>query len=518
VTLMSRHRLRLIALLPAAALSGCLVGPNYQRPATPTPPAYKEANGWVPARPSDAAERADWWTAFGDPTLNDLESQVARANQTVAAAEAAYRQAVALVSEQRAALFPTVDLNGSASLSGGRGRSNANNNGSGPGTGGTGSGGTGTGGTGTGGTSGSGGGTSQSYRLSLGATWAPDLFGRIRRTIENARANAQASAADLANARLAAQTELALDYIQLRQLDADKRLLGATVAGYQRTLQVTRNKYNAGVASRGDVASAQSQLASAQADAVDLDQQRARLEHAIAILTGRPPADLTLPAGPWSFTVPAIPPGVPSLILQRRPDIAAAERRAAAASAQIGVQTAGFFPDLTLTGDAGFASSELGHLFSASASFWSLGASVVQTVFDAVATRAKVRQARAAYDQAVANYRQTVLSAFGEVEDNLAAQRVLAAEQAYRRAALAAARESQRVAQNQYNAGQTDYTAVVVANAAAYAAERTEIQLEASRLTAAVDLIAALGGGWQATPANLSPPARTPAPASSVQH
>jgi NodT family efflux transporter outer membrane factor (OMF) lipoprotein len=510
--------LRLLLLVPAAALAGCLVGPNYRRPDVSAPPAYKEGNGWVPAQPSDAAERADWWTAFGDPTLNELEAQVATANQTVAASEAAYRQAVALVSEQRAALFPSVALDGSVNVAGGQGRSTINGGSTGTGTG---SGGTGVGtgtGTGTGGTGTSNGSAPVgSYRLSLGATWAPDLFGRIRRTIENARANAQASAADLANARLAAQTELALDYIQLRQLDEDKRLLDATVAGYQRSLQVTQNKYSAGVVSKGDVATAQSQLATAQADAVDLDQQRARLEHAIAILTGRPPADLTLPPGPWTFTIPLVPPEVPSLILQRRPDIAAAERRAAAANAQIGVETAAFYPDLTLTGNTGIAAANLGKLFSASATFWSLGASVAQTVFDAGATRARVHEARAAYDAAVSSYRQTVLNAFGQVEDNLAAQRVLAAEETYRRAAVDAARESQRVALNQYNAGQTDYTTVVVANAAAYTAERTRIQIEASRLTAAVDLIAALGGGWDATPQALSPPL-TAAAANTVQH
>ncbi|MFI4972961.1 MAG: efflux transporter outer membrane subunit [Caulobacterales bacterium] len=449
------------AVLAAGALAACAVGPNYHRPTAPTPPAFKEANGWVPAQPSDAADRRDWWTVFDDPTLNDLEKQVEVSNQNLAAAEAAYRAAHALVAEQRASLFPAVTLNGSAAD------------------------------THTGGV-----GTSQSYRLSLGASWEPDIWGKIRRTVENARAGAQVSAADLASARLSAQTELAADYILLRQLDQQKRMDDATVDGYTRSLTITQNKYRAGIVTRSDVASAQTQLLTAQANDADLEQQRAKTEHAIALLVGKPPADLTIAPAPWSLAPPQIPASLPATLLQRRPDIAAAERQAAAASANIGVQTAGYFPALSLTGSAGGAAGELSQLFAASSSFWTLGASVAQTVFDAGATHARVSQARATYDQSVAQYRQTVLTAFGQVEDDLAAQRVLAGESQLRRQAVAAAAENLRVVSNAYKAGQVDYTTVVVAQASLLSAQNTELQMEGSRLTTAVDLIAALGGGW----------------------
>ena len=467
------------ALGAAVTLAACEVGPNYRRPATPTPAAYKEAEGWAPANPSDAADRADWWTIFGDPVLNDLEQRVEVSNQNLAAAEAAYRVAHATVAEQRAALFPTVSLNGSASVSGG---------------GGSGSGGT---GTGTVTPPSAHGGTTQSYRLALGATWEPDLWGRVRRTLEQAKANAQASAADLANARLSAQTELAADYIGLRQLDEEKRILDATVDADARSLTVTQNKYAAGTVSRADVRQAETQLANARGDDTDLVQLRARLEHAIAILTGRTPAEVVIAPAPWTLKPVDIPASLPSTLLERRPDIAAAERRAAAASANIGVQTSAYFPTLDLSGSGGVASSSIGRLFSASSTLWTLGASVAETIFDAGARHARVAEARGAFDEAVANYRLSVLGALGQVEDNLAAQRVLAAEQADRQAAYAAATDTLRIVENQYRAGTVDYTAVVVARIAALSAQRTELALEAGRLTTTVDLIAALGGGWK---------------------
>jgi len=469
MTPLKRARL-LPLLLLGCTLGACMVGPSYQRPAAPITPTYKEAEGWAPANPSDAADRRDWWTVFDDATLDDLEQRVEVSNQNLKAAEAAYRQAEALVSQQRAALFPTIGLTGSADRSGGGGSAI--------------------------GSGGSQGRTGNSFRVGASGSWEPDVWGRIRRTIENAKAGAQASAADLANARLSAQTSLALDYIQLRQLDAQKRLLDATVDAYARSLTVTQNKYNAGVVARSDVLSAQTQLINAQASNTDLVQQRARLEHAIAILTGRAPAEVTIAPADWTLKVPGIPAGVPSTLLERRPDIAAAERRAAAANAEIGVATAAYFPSLTLTGQGGYASSELGQLFSASSSFWSIGASVAETVFDAGARKAQVRQARAAYDQAVATYRQAVLTGLGQVEDNLAAQRVLATEQTQRDAALAAATQNERIVANQYNAGQVDYTAVVVAQTAALGAQQTALQNQANQLAAAVDLISALGGGW----------------------
>jgi NodT family efflux transporter outer membrane factor (OMF) lipoprotein len=472
------------ALGATVTVAACEVGPSYRRPATPTPTAFKEAEGWAPANPSDAADRADWWTILADPVLNDLEQRVEVSNQNLAAAEAAYRVAHATVAEQRAAFFPTVSLNGSASVSG-SGRS---------GSGGTGGGGSGTGTV----TPPSGrGGTTQSYRLELGATWEPDLWGRVRRTIEQAKANAQASAADLAGARLSAQTEVAADYIGLRQLDEQKRILDATVDADARSLTVTQNKYAAGTVSRGDVRQAETQLDNAKADDTDLVQQRARLEHAIAILTGRPPAEVSIAPASWTLRPVDIPATLPSTLLERRPDIAASERRAAAASANIGVQTSAYFPTLDLSGAGGVASSNIGRLFSASSTLWTLGATAAETVFDAGARHARVAEARASFDEAVANYRQSVLSAFGQVEDNLAAQRVLAAEQADRQAAYASAADALRITLNQYRAGTVDYTAVVVAQNAALSARRTELGLEASRLTTTVDLIAALGGGWR---------------------
>ena len=473
--------LRLAPLVALAALSACEVGPNYKRPATPTPTTYKEVEGWAPAHPADAADRADWWTVFNDPVLNDLEQRVEVSNQNLAAAEAAYRQARALVSQQRAALFPTVNLNGSANVSGG----------------GSGGGGAGTG-TGTTGVGAGGRGTSQSYRLELGATWEPDIWGKIRRTIENASANAQASAADLANARLSAQTEVAVDYIQLRQLDEQKRILDATVDAYAKSLTIARNKYNAGTSAKGDVLQAQTQLENTRASDTDLAQQRAKLEHAIAILTGRPPAEVSIAPADWTLAPVDIPPGLPSTLLERRPDIAAAERKTAAASANIGVATSAYYPTLDLSGSGGTAASKIGQLFSASSLLWALGATAAETVLDFGARHAQVEQAKAAFDVATANYRQTVLTAFGQVEDNLAAQRVLAAEQTDRRAALADSDEALKIVQNQYRAGTVDYTSVVVAQATALNTHNAELSVEAARLTTTVDLIAALGGGWNA--------------------
>ncbi len=473
-----------IALLLTGA-AGCMVGPNYRRPSAPTPPAYKEAEGWRPAQPSDAADRADWWTVFGDPTLNELERRVQVSNQTLAAAEAAYRQAHALVAQDQAALWPVITADASATVSGGGANSTS--------TGVT----TTPGGTTTGaGATGSSRGTQTVYRASLGATWALDLWGAVRRNIRSAKASAQASAALVANARLSAQTELAADYISLRELDEEKRDQDGTVAAFARTLTITQNKYDAGNAPRSDVLTARSQLESAQANDTDLIQQRARMEHAIAILTGQPPAALTLPPGPWTLVSPQIPAGLPSALLQRRPDIANAERTAAAQSEQIGVAVAAFYPSLNLTGDGGFSASNLAKLFNVSNSFWSVGADVAETIFEGGARTAKVRQARAAYDQAVANYRQTVLTAFGQVEDNLAAQRVYVAEEDLLRRADADAAANVTVTLNEYNAGTVDFTTVAAAQITALQAQRALVQMEANQVTTAVALIEALGGGW----------------------
>src|SRR5215472_5175899 len=370
--------LKLFARLPliaAAALAACEVGPNYQRPAAPTPTAYKQIAGWVPAQPSDAADRADWWTVFNDPVLNDLESRVAVSNQTLIAAEAAYRQAHALVAEQRAALWPTITGNGSATVSGGGGGGVVN-----------------------GVVVGVGKGVSQNYRLGLGGSWEPDLWGRIRRQIENAKASAQASAADLVNARLSAQLELAADYISLRQLDEQKRFDDATVQAYAESLRITQNKYAAGTVAKSDVDQALTTLHNQMSAATGLESQRATFESAIAILTGRPPAAVNITPAPWTLKPVDIPPGVPSTLLERRPDVAAAERQAAAASANIGVAFAGYFPSLSLTGSGGSQVNKIGALFGPQTLFWAAGASAVQTIFNGGLTHAQVQAARASYD------------------------------------------------------------------------------------------------------------------------
>ncbi len=411
-------------ILLLAGVAGCMVGPNYHRPSAPTTPAYKEAEGWTPAQPSDAADRKDWWTVFGDPTLNNLESRVEVSNQTLAAAEAAYRQAHAVVAEDQAALWPVVTGGANVTQSGGGGGSNSSGGDRAP--------------AGPPATTGGdhdgdlppGGKTQTVYQVNLGATWAPDIWGAVRRQIRSGKASAQASAALVANARLSAQIELASDYFTLRQLDEEKRDDDAILAADKHALDVVQNKYNAGNAARSDLLTAKTTLEAAQANDADLAQQRARMEDAIAVLAGQPPADLPLAPGPWNLTVPQIPATVPSALLQRRPDIANAERTAASQSELIGVAVAAYFPNLNLSGQGGFSAPNLGSLFNASSLFWSLGAQAAETIFNGGLTSAKVRAARAAYDQAVANYRQTVLAAFQNVEDNMAAQKVFAGEEA----------------------------------------------------------------------------------------
>ena len=472
---MSRvSRRSLLTFLAGSALAGCAVGPTYVRPISPISPTYKSLQGWSPAAPADALDRGPWWTLFGDPTLDGLMGRVNVSNQTLIAAEAAYRQARALVAEQRAALFPTVGLDGGATRTGGRGS-----------------------------TTDSTGATvsrdrSTTYRVNLGASWEPDVWGRIRRTIEAAKAQAQASEADLAAARLSTQGELAADYFLLRESDAEISLVQSTIAAYQRNAQITENRYRQGVVARSDSLQAQTQLANAQADLEGLTRQRATFEHAIAVLVGEAPGNFALPPAAWIERVPEIPPGVPSALLQRRPDIAAAERRAAAANAQIGVAQAAWFPDITLTGSYGGTASQIGNLLSASNTVWSLGAALAETLFDAGARGARVRGARAAYDQAVAEYRQTVLTALQDVEDQLTATQVLARQHELRRQASTAADQTEQILLNQYNAGRVSYLEVVVAQASALSARRTLVQAAVDRQTTAVALIQALGGGWAA--------------------
>ena len=469
----------MITLSMTALVAACEVGPNYVRPTVETPPAFMEAQGWTPAQPADTLDRGDWWSVFNDPLLNQLESQVEVSNQNLAAAAAAYDEARAVVSEDRAALFPTIDLDASATRSKSGGGSIV--------------------------TSGAGSstvtrGAVSEYQLGLDGTWQPDVWGRVRRTIEGAKALAQASAADLANAKLSAQSELAANYLELRLIDAQKAVLKATVDAYGRSLTVTRNQYLAGTVNRSDVLQAQTTLDNAQASLVDLDTQRTASEHAVAVLTGKPPAELTIAADPnWAPKPPETPGELPSALLQRRPDISAAERTAANANAQIGVQVAGFFPNITLSGSVGVGGSQLSSLFSSSSTMWSLGASAVQTVFDAGATRARVREAKAARAEAIAQYRETVLTAFQQVEDDLAAARVLQNEEPLRLAASQSADQAETVAMNEYKAGTVDYTTVATAQAAALSARQTLLTIQVQRMTNAVSLIEALGGGWSTT-------------------
>ncbi|THD64286.1 MAG: efflux transporter outer membrane subunit [Phenylobacterium sp.] len=481
----TRIRLSLV-LMTSAALAGCAVGPNYVRPTAPLSQTFKEGEGgWSPAAPADTLDRGDWWSVFGDPVLNELESKIQISNQNVVAAEAAYREARAAVAEQKSQLFPTVAIDGSGTRSG---------------TGG--GGGAGTVITGAGGSTVIAGGSNKAttqYRVSGDASWTPDVWGKIRRSIESAKSTAQATGADLEAAKLSAQGELATDYFGLRSADEELNIDRATVVAYARSLTITQNRYTVGTTVRSDVYQAQTQLKNAESALAGVEQQRATFEHAIAVLTGAPPGDFTIKPDKWVETVPPVPAVVPSAILQRRPDIAGAERRVQAANAQIGVQVAAYYPDISLTGSYGFAASELGSLFNSANSLWSYGASFAETVFDAGSRRALVNEAKATHDQTVAQYRETVLEALQNVEDELAATRVLAKQADLLHEASAAADAAEKIFLNQYQSGTVDYTDVVTAETAAYTARIAVVQNAAQRQTTAVALIQALGGGWKTT-------------------
>lgn len=502
--------------------SACTVGPNYRRPADATPPAFKEAAGtaWVAARPGDALDKGAWWTLFGDPVLDDLCARVEVSNQNVAAAAAALDQARALVREARAGYFPTVDLTPAITRSGGGGSNGTIiTTGGGVANGGTtGSGTSGTGTTGTGnGTSGNGTGTTGSstvgstgsgtrYRVTAGASWEPDLWGRVRRTVEQARGTASATAADLAQARLSAQSTLATDFLQVRALDAEIALVDATGKSFDRALQITVNRYNAGVAAKTDLLQAQTQVASTRGDLAELVRQREVLEHAVAVLAGQAPGTFVIQPVQWRPVVPAIPLELPSTLLQRRPDIAAAERRVAAANAGIGIEVAGYYPNLTLTGSVGQSATSIGALFSGPAFLYSVGASLAQPIFNGGLTTARVRAARAFWQQSVATYRETVLTALQDVEDQLAGSRQLAVTFTLRQAASAAADQTEKLVLNQYLAGQVDFTSVVTVQTTALTARRTLVNAAVSRQATAVALIRALGGSWETTYPGTMPP------------
>ena len=468
------------SLLALTALAGCSLAPPYHRPtvgSTPAP-AWKAAEGWRPANPNDGAPRTDWWTAFNDATLNDLIARANAHNQTLAQAAASWRQATAATRAARASLFPTVSANGSVdhSYSGSGGITTS------------------------GGTISVAGRATNSYRVNVQASWQPDLFGSVLNTVRNARYTAEARLADLANARLALQGEVVTDYLSLRATDAQIVSLKATVDAYQRSLTIATNRYNAGIVAQTDVFQAQSQLASAQSDLEGETRTRAQFEDAIAVLIGENPASYRLEsiAATWAPVVPDVPVSLPSALIERRPDIASAERQVAAANAEIGVNRAAFFPTVSLTGSGGFQSQTLSGLFSAASSLWSLGASAAETLLDFGARSARVAQSRAAYDATVANYRQVTLTAFQDVQDNLIAQEVLARQEGYLRIASVAADRAEETQRNQYRAGIVIYTDVVTAQATAFNARRALIQGQLDRQTAAVALIQALGGGWSA--------------------
>ncbi|HXA39362.1 MAG TPA: efflux transporter outer membrane subunit [Phenylobacterium sp.] len=463
------------AAVLAVALGGCAVGPNYHRPSAPVSAAFKEAEGWTPSHPVDALDKGAWWSMFNDPELDALERRVAVSNQTVKQFEAAYRQAHEIVAEARASYFPTIGAVAQAGQSKGAAATTATT----------------AGGVASGGTR-----ATRSYEAALDATWVPDLWGRIRRTVESNKALAQASAADLANARLSAQAALAQDYFLLRVLDEETRLYGDTVAGYQRLLKLTQDQVREGTQPQSAVLTAEAQLYGAQAAQTAVGVTRAQMEHAIAILVGVAPADLTIAPTPFRREVPTPPLAVPSTLLERRPDIAAAERRMASGNALIGVAVASYFPNVTLSGDYGSAASSLGQLFKASSTLWSFGADGAETLLDFGLRRAQVRAARAAYDQNVAAYRQTVLTAFQGVEDELAALRIYQQEQATLLLTEQAAQQTVKLDLDEYREGTVDYTTVIAAQASLLATSLNVLIVIENRLNASVLLVENLGGGW----------------------
>ncbi|HUB96950.1 MAG TPA: efflux transporter outer membrane subunit [Stellaceae bacterium] len=461
---------RIVVPALGLALVACTVGPDYVKPPAPTPVAFKELDGWKPATPREAASDQDWWAIYHDPVLDNLESQIDISNQTLKASEAAYREATALVDEARSQAFPTAAAAASAqrsSLSAASGR----------------------------------GGESEriienQFTVAPSVTWAPDIWGRIRRTVESNVANAQASAADLAAARLLAEATLATDYLELRVLDEERTVLDNSVAAFQKSLDITKNQYTAGVAAQTDVITAETELENTQAQLINVGVQRAVFEHAIAVLTGKPPAELTITPVKMSREIPVVPPGLPSTLLERRPDIAAAERTMQAGNALIGVAIAAYYPDIELTASANFTSTMLQNLLSLSNSAWSIAASANETVFDAGLRSAQVAAARATYDEDVANYRETVLTAFQQVEDELSTLRILEQQASVQDRALQSARLAVQLNLNQYQAGTVSYTNVVVAQTTALNDELTVLGILENRLVASVALVQAVGGGW----------------------
>jgi NodT family efflux transporter outer membrane factor (OMF) lipoprotein len=481
--------LRPAVLAPVATLllGGCMVGPKYVKPSVPMTPgfkeaspdagpdAYKESTKWQVAQPADATQRGDWWTIFGDTELNVLEPQVAENNQNLKAADARFREARALIRFNHASLFPTV---GVAPFAGGARESsnqpyfNVNTqNGNGVGV----------------------------IQLPVDLNYEIDVWGRVRRTVSAAREEAQASAGDRQTVMLSLQAELAVDYFEARSADAQEKLLNDTVTAYEEAYRITSNRFEGGVAPKSDVDQAETQLEAAKVQAHDITLQRALFEHAIAILLGKPPASFSLPDAPLDARPPAIPPGLPSDLLERRPDIAAAERRVAEANDRIGIARAAYYPTISLSGTVGFEGSSFANLFNPASFLWAIGPTLSETVFDAGRRAAVSEQANASYDETVANYRQTTLTAFQQVEDNLVALRVLDLEATHQRQATKAAQSAEQIFDNRYVGGLDTYLQVVTAQTTALTNERNDIDIMRRQMDASVLLVKALGGGWNVT-------------------
>jgi NodT family efflux transporter outer membrane factor (OMF) lipoprotein len=475
----------LCAVLALLSVTGCTVGPNYHKPDAPTAPAFKEdadvtpppnpANGgWKRAQPGDDKLRGKWWEMYGDPQLNKLEETIAVSNQTLKAQYEQYRAAVDIVRQDRASYYPTLSLSpnaGRTKLS----RNQPNFNAA----------------------------TEQqqynNFTAAGQASWEPDLWGNVRRTVEGARASAQASAADLANVDLSLHSELAMDYFEMRGLDTQQQLLQTTVDEYQRYLELTQIRFKGGVATDSDVAQAQTQLDQTKAQLIDVGVARAQYEHAIATLTGVPASTFSLALAPLLLALPDVPVGVPSEILERRPDVAGAERRADAANAQIGVAISAFYPTISLNGSGGFQSEHIGTLFQGPSAVWGLGGSATELLFDAGRRKAVTDQARAQYDSQVANYRQSVLQAFQDVEDQLAALRILNQESLAQDLAVRDAERSLSISTKRYKEGITTYLEVITAQATELANQRTAADITTRQFSSSVQLVKALGGGWDTT-------------------
>lgn len=463
----------------AVLLGSCTVGPKYSKPTVPAAPAYseqppasfKEAAGWKQAQPNDSLIRSKWWELFGDGQLNALEEQVGPANQSIKVAEANFRQARANIKLNRAGLFPTIGTAPQITYNRVSGNSPTGLNGYQYGN----------------------------FVLPLTVSWDADFWGRIRRNIAAAREQFQATAADLENAKLELESDLAVDYFEIRAADLQKRILDDTVVAYVKALELTRNRYEGGVASKAEVAQAQTQLDTAEAQDIDVSVTRAEFEHAIAVLIGKPAEEFKLAVKPLEAQPPGVPLGVPSLLLERRPDIAAAERNVAAANEQIGIAQAAFFPDLMITAEGGLQSGSIVDWFTWPSRFWSMGPQLAQTIFDFGRRRAQVEITEAAYDAQAANYRQTALTAFQEVEDNLSTLRILEQEAAKQHEATVAAENSLQLSLNRYKGGLVTYLEVITAQSIALTNERTEADILRRRMDASVLLIKALGGGWEAS-------------------